>query len=229
MLLAGLTGGLGSGKTTVAGIFRQLGAYVLEADAVAREMMQPGHAVYDSIVAHFGDGVVNADGLLNRQRLAELAFGGGRVAELNAIVHPPVIAAQQRWAEEIFARDPQAVAMVESALVFEADRGGSAPGWRERFQRIVLVTAPVALRVARYVDRVLSGAPESVRAKIEADAGSRIAAQIPDEEKIPLSDFVIHNDGSLEGTRAQAERIFAELAREAKLARGPSAWGNAKI
>jgi dephospho-CoA kinase len=215
MLLAGLTGGLGSGKTTVAEMFRSLGAQVIEADAVAREMMEPGHAVFDSIVEHFGADVVGADGRLDRRKLARRVFQGDRLAELNGIVHPPVIAAQQQWAEEVFARDPQAVAMVESALIFEADRQGSAPGWRQRFQRIVLVTAPVEVRIARYVERMMQAAGCASRAEIEADARSRIAAQIPDSEKTPFADFVIENEGPVEEARLQTERVYAALALEA--------------
>lgn len=213
MLRAGLTGGLGSGKTTVAEMFRSLGAYVIQADAIGREMMSPGHAVYDEIIRRFGPEVAHADGSLNRLLLADLAFRQDRLAELNQIVHPPVIAAQQRWAEEIFAEHPDAIVIVESALIFEADRQGSAPGWRQRFDKIILVTAPVELRIARYVDRMaaLPGAPS--RAELKADARRRIAAQIPDEEKIPLADYVIHNHGPLAATRLEVERIFTELAR----------------
>src|SRR6187551_2477134 len=128
MLRAGLTGGLGSGKTTVAEMFRSLGARVIEADTIGRELMSPGHAVYDEIVQHFGPEMLRADGSLDRRLLADLAFRQNRLAELNQIVHPPVIAAQQQWAEEVFAKDPDAVVMVESALIFESDRQGSAPG-----------------------------------------------------------------------------------------------------
>ena len=217
MLRAGLTGGLGSGKTTVAAIFRALGAHVIEADTIGRKLMAPGNAAYNAIVEHFGASVVNPDGNLDRRLLADLAFRQNRLAELNLIVHPPVIAAQQKWADEIFAKDPEALVIVESALIFEADRQGSAPGWRRRFDRIMLVTAPIELRIARYVDRLaqLPGAPD--RITLEADARSRIAAQIPDEEKIPLSDYVIHNGGSFDTTRIEVERIFSELARASRV------------
>ena len=216
MLRAGLTGGLGSGKTAVAAILRSLGAHVIEADAVGRELMSPGHSVYDEIVQRFGSEVTRADGTLDRRLLADLAFRQNRLAELNQIVHPPVVAAQQQWAEQLFAKDPDAVAIVESALIFEADQQGSAPGWRRRFDCIILVTAPEQQRIARYVDRMalLPDAPS--RAELEAEARRRIAAQIPDEEKIPLADFVIHNSGSLEATRLEVERIYAELARASR-------------
>jgi dephospho-CoA kinase len=212
MLRVGLTGGLGSGKSTVAGIFRSLGAHVVEADSLGRQLMEPGQQVYKAVVASFGPEVLNADGTLNRRRLADLAFGQNRLAELNHIVHPAVIAAQQQWAEGVFAEDPAAIAMVESALIFEADREGTVPGWRKRFDRVILVTAPEDLRIARYVERMQRQSSPLSSAELEADARSRIAAQIPEAEKIPLADFVIRNDGAMEATRRQVERIYAELA-----------------
>lgn len=217
MLRVGLTGGLGSGKTTVAAMFRSMGAHVIDADTLGRELMSPGHGVYDEIVRQFGPEVVRADGTLDRRCLADLAFRQNRLAELNQIVHPPVIAAQQQWADSLFAENPDAVAIVESALIFEADRQGSAPGWRQRFDRLVLVTAPVEQRITRYVDRMakLPGAPS--RAEIEADARLRIAAQIPDSEKIPLADFVIRNDGPPELTRREVECVYADLARSSRV------------
>lgn len=216
MLRVGLTGGLGSGKSTVAAMFRSLGAQVIDADALGREMMTPGHGVFDEIVRRFGPEVVRADGSLDRRRLADLAFHQNRLAELTQIVHPPVIAAQQQWAEAVFAEDPDSVVIVESALVFEADRQGSAPGWKQRFDRIILVTAPIELRVGRYVDRMAALLEAPSRAELEADARRRIAAQIPDSEKIPLADFVIHNDGEVAATRCEVERIFSELVRASR-------------
>ena len=226
MLRVGLTGGLGSGKTTVAKMFAALGADVIEADAVGREMMQPGHAVYDRIVEQFGSNVVREDGSLNRRSLAELAFSGGRLQELNRIVHPPVIAAQEEWMQRVFANDPNAIAMVESALIFEASGGfaegqpGSVPGWRDRFDRIVLVTAPDEVKIQRFVARALP--PESTdatRAALRAEAQRRLAAQIYDEKKAPLCDWIIENSTSLDRTRQKVEAIYAELQVAAQASR----------
>jgi len=212
MLRVGLTGGLGSGKSSVAAFFRECGAIVLEADAIARELMQPGCAVYGLIVEQFGPGVVRPDGSLDRARLAQLAFREGRLAEMNRIVHPPTLAEQERRMREIFARDPRALVLVESALIFEAEAGGSAPVWRQRFDRIVLVTAPDELKIRRFLARMLPPeASEQRRADAEADARARLVAQIPDRRKAPLSDYVIDNSGTLEATRAQVERIAREL------------------
>src|SRR5665213_810111 len=101
MLRVGLTGGLGSGKSTVAAELRKLGAHVIEADELGRAMMEPGEPVYAEIVHVFGAQVVGKDGRLDRARLAEIAFNEGRLQDLNAIVHPAVIEAQQRWSDEV--------------------------------------------------------------------------------------------------------------------------------
>jgi dephospho-CoA kinase len=212
MLRAGLTGGLGSGKSTVAAMFREHGVHVLEADAIAREQMQPRHAVYQSIAEHFGPSVVRADGALDRGRLAALAFNDGRLDELNRIVHPPVIAEQERLAQEIFARDPHAIVMVESALIFEAEAGGTVPEWRKRFDRVLLVTAPDDLKIRRFLARILpAGATPEQRERAERDARSRLAAQIPDAAKIARADYVIDNSGPLAATIQQVGAIATEL------------------
>ncbi len=218
MLRVGLTGGLGSGKSTVAAFFRECGVHVLEADGIARSMMQPGQDVYRSIVETFGPSVVRPDATLDRARLAALAFANGRLAQLNRIVHPPVIAEQERQTDRIFALDPFAVAMVESALIFEAEAGGSAPGWRRRFDRIVLVTAPDDLKIERFLARILPpDADPARRAAAERDARRRLAAQIPDSVKIPQCDFILDNSGSLASARSQARTIAAELLRLARV------------
>ena len=213
MLRVGLTGGLGSGKSTVAAMFVKLGVHLIEADSVGREMMQPGHPVFAEIVQHFGSAVLLPNGTLNRRALAEHAFQHGRLEELNRIVHPPVVAAQEEWTSKIFSQDPNAIAMVESALIFEADRSGTAPGWRQRFDRIVVVTAPDEVKIERFVARMLpAGQPHAGRgAVLREDASARLAAQIPDNEKASLADYVIDNSGSIEHTQRAVERIFVEL------------------
>jgi dephospho-CoA kinase len=213
MLRVGLTGGLGSGKSTVAQMFAAHGVHVISADEVGRQLMQPGEAVYQRIVDHFGPEVVSSDGTLNRPLLADLAFRQGKLDELNRIVHPPVIAAQEAWIDDVFARDPDAIAMIESALIFEAGDSGSVPGWRDRFDRVVLVTAPDEVKIQRFLERLSAGTqlePEK-RMRLERDARARLEKQIPDSQKIPRSDYVIDNGGPLEKTQQQVNEVFASL------------------
>jgi dephospho-CoA kinase len=220
MLRVGLTGGLGSGKSTVAGLLRELGAEVVEADALGRQVMEPGQQVYQEIVRAFGPEVVGPDGRLNRARLAQLAFQDGRLNDLNAIVHPAVIAAQQTWVDAVFARDPAAVAVIESALIFEVVRDARARGekdgvladWRRRIDRILLVTAPDELKIARYVARI--NPPATAREAVEADGRLRLSHQIPDGEKASMSDYVIDNKSDMEALRAQVNALWHLLKRD---------------
>lgn len=220
MLRVGLTGSLGSGKSTVAAMLRELGAQIIEADVLGRAMMEPGQLVFQQIVDHFGPQVVRADGHLDRIRLAEIAFREGRLQDLNAIVHPAVIAAQQRWMDELFVRDPAAIAVLESALIFEVVRDARVRGetegvladWRRRIDRIIVVTAPDDLKIARYVARI-SPSLEG-RAAATADARSRLAQQIPDAEKAAQADFVLNNSGDLASLRAQVAALWVRLQTE---------------
>jgi dephospho-CoA kinase len=220
MLRVGLTGGLGSGKSTVAAMLRELGAQVIEADELGRNLMEPGHAVYDEIVRVFGPEVVGPDGRLNRARLARLAFEENRLNDLNAIVHPAVIAEQKRWTDEIFARDPAAVAVVESALIFEVERDACARGehegvladWRNRFDHIIVLTSPDEVKVARYAARIAEPGP--AREAAARDARIRLTRQIPDAEKAAKADFVIENTGDVAALREQVRSIWQVLKAE---------------
>jgi dephospho-CoA kinase len=206
MLRVGLTGGLGSGKSTVAGMFAELGAAVISADQLGRQLMQRGEPVYAAIVNTFGKGVVRGDGSLDRKKLAELAFQHQQADALNHIVHPAVVAAEEEWMRGVFAKDPTRVAMVESALIFEVEKWGTAPGWIQRFDKLILVTVPDAVKIARFVAR-------SSHDGAQMDAQARLAMQIPDREKAGRCDYVIDNTGSLEATRALVEKIYPELVR----------------
>ncbi len=210
MLRVGLTGGLGSGKSTVAGMFAELGAAVISADQLGRQLMQPGEPVYAAIVKTFGRGVVREDGSLDRKALAELAFQHNQADALNHIVHPAVVAAEEEWMRGVFAADPRRVAIVESALIFEVEKWGTAPGWVQRFDKLILVTVPDEVKIARFLARTVT------RDGAQADARARIAAQIPDKEKAGRCDYVIDNTGSLEVTHARVKTIYQELVHAAR-------------
>lgn len=204
MLKLGLTGGIASGKSAVGEMFVKGGAHLIQSDAVGHALMQAGQAVYEEVVRRFGREILNPDGTINRSRLAEAAFGtpGGsppRVQELNEIVHPSVIDHENQWMEEISRRDPNAIAIVEAALILEAKAAG-------RFDRLIVVTCRPEQRILRYARR-LGISEEAARAEVTR----RMAAQIPDEEKIKAADFVIDNSGSLESTEEQVQRVFVAL------------------
>jgi dephospho-CoA kinase len=201
MLRLGLTGGIASGKSVVGEMFVKLGAHLIQADAVSHSLMQPGLPIYNEVVHQFGREILNADASINRSRLAALAFGGAspRVKELNEIVHPAVIEYENKWMEEIGRRDPNAIAIVEAALILES-------GATERFDRLIVVTCRPEQRIARFAQR-MAISEDAARAEVTR----RMAAQISDEKKIKAADFVIDNSGSLEGTQQQVQQVFAEL------------------
>jgi dephospho-CoA kinase len=152
-----------------------------------------------------------------------MAFKGGRIKELNAIVHPAVIEAQRRWMDELFARDPAAVAVVVSALIFEVERdardGGPATAayvdLRKRIDRIILVTATDEEKVSRYAARVC---PDGAgREKAEADARSRLTHQIADAEKAPRADYLIENTGDIAALQVQVGSLWPRLQHESNL------------
>jgi dephospho-CoA kinase len=205
LLKIGLTGGIASGKTVVGEMFVKLGAHLIEADRIADWLMHPGRPVYEEVVRSFGREILNPDGTINRPKLAEAAFGNAasgrppRVKELNALVHPAVVQHQNEWMEDIGERDPSVIAIVEAALILEA-------GVAERFDHLIVVTCRPEQRVERFARRQKIS-EDSARAEVTR----RMAAQIPDEEKIKAADFVIDNSGSLEATEAQVREVFATL------------------
>ena len=208
MVKVGLTGGIASGKSVVGSMFVALGAHLVQADRIAHSLMQPGEPVYNEVVRHFGRDILNPDGSVNRARLAELAFGQdagteskstSRIEELNRIVHPAVIRSQEEWMHAISLQDPDGVAIVEAALLIEA-------GAAKRFDRLVVVTCTDEQRIARFAARQsmdFDGARKEVH--------RRMAAQLPETEKIKLADHVIENSGTLEATRAQVLDVWQKL------------------
>ena len=220
MLKVGLTGGIASGKSVVGEMFVALGAHLVQADRIAHELMRPGQPVYNEVVRHFGGSILNPDLSVNRSKLAEAAFGSGasssptvdpsavpnipsRVEELNRIVHPAVIRSQEEWMEEMGSQDPNAVAIVEAALILEA-------GAAKRFDRLVVVTCSDEQRVVRFAARQ--------KLSLEAagkEVARRMAAQLPEAYKVKAADFVIDNSGSLDHTREQVRRVWRQLSAEA--------------
>lgn len=198
MLRVGLTGGIACGKSTVGEMLVRRGAQLLQADLLAHQLYAPGAAVYDEVVRHFGREILNEDGTIDRASLARVAFPN-RIGELNAIVHPAVIKAQNEWMADVARENPHEIAVVEAALIIEA-------GVARDFDKIIVVTCDFEHRVERYAER----ARISLAAAL-SEVERRSAAQLPDEEKVRHADYVIENSGAVEDTERQVEEIWNKL------------------
>lgn len=194
MIKVGLTGGIGAGKSEVARLLAQRGAVVVDADALAREAVAPGRPELAAVVAEFGDGVLAADGTLDRAALARVVFGDPRrLAALEAIVHPYVA---RRSAELIADAPPDAVVVYDVPLLVEKQLQGD-------FDLVVVVEAPEDERVRRLV---------AARGMAESDARARIVAQATAAERAAVADVVVHNHGSPEELRHEVDSLWARLA-----------------
>ena len=193
MVVVGLTGGIGSGKSTVAAMLAGRGAVVVDADRLAREAVAVGTDAFRGVVERFGPGVVAEDGSLDRQALAGIVFEDpSALADLNAIVHPPVRAAIAERLVELEGSD--AVVVLEIPLLVESGRsyGESA---------VIVVDCPEDVALQRLVDRGMD----------EADARRRMAAQAPRAERLAVADIVIDNSGPLEALEPQVADLWATL------------------
>ncbi len=194
MRLIGLTGGIGTGKSTVSSMLKELGATVVDADQAARAVVEPGTEGLRRVVEEFGADVLDAGGRLDRARLAAIVFADPeRRARLNAITHPLVGIWMAKRTAEAAARGAEVV-VHDIPLLFENGR-------QAMFEQVILVYAPPEVALERLVARGMS----------RDDARARIAAQMPIEEKAKLADRVVDNSDGLERTRAQVERVWAEI------------------
>jgi dephospho-CoA kinase len=198
MLKVGLTGGVACGKTTVATMFEKRGAHVALADVIAHNLFEPGSEVYNKVVERFGPEVLNEDKTISRPKLANMAFPA-RISELNAIIHPVVIALQDEWMREIEQRESRAIAIVEAALMIEA-------GAHTRFDKLIVVTCAFDQKIDRFAERARMSPDEAC-----ADVQRRMQAQLPEADKVRLADYVIDNSGSVGHLEEQVERIWREL------------------
>jgi len=205
MLRVGLTGGIATGKSTVVGMLRELGCRVLEADKIAHRMIEPGAAAYDGVVREFGRGILLPDGRVDRPRLGAIVFADSeKLARLNSLVHPPVLAAQEQELAAIEKAEPHAIAVVEAALLIEA-------GFHRKLEYVVVTWCTSEQQIERLTRQdVKLGAR---RALTLEEARLRIAAQMPVEEKRRMADEEIDCSGSLEHTREQVIALCAKLRR----------------
>jgi dephospho-CoA kinase len=198
--LIALTGGIASGKSTVAARLAEHGAVVVDADQSAREVVEPGTPALKAIAQRFGPSVIQSDGSLDRAALGAIVFAdqASRLA-LNAIVHPAVWQRALELFSEISARDPNAIIVYDVPLLVEA-----ASGRPLHFDRVVVVHAPVQERIRRLVE---------LRGFSEQDAAARVNAQAADDERLAVADVVINATGSLEETLRQADELWYSLQR----------------
>ena len=200
MMIVGLTGSLGTGKSTVTNFFTELGAYIIDWDELAKEVTCPHSKAWEKIVAYFGKDILNDDITINRQQLAELVFSNREMLErLNQIVHPEVFKEDERITNEIENRDPHALIIKDIPLLFEVATPIAA-------DKIIVVSASEQTQLKRLEEKGMS----------RDAAQNRIKSQLPLEEKIKAADFVINNDGSLEATKRQVEEIYCLLKQEEK-------------
>lgn len=196
MPLVALTGGIASGKSTVAARLAEHGAVIVDADAIVRDVQRPGSPVLAAIAAEFGDGMLDADGALIRAALGTRVFGDAdAVARLNAIVHPAVRDESARRFAAAFADDPDAVVVYDVPLLVEA-RGADA------WDLIIVTHAAAAIRAERLT---------ALRGMSADDAAARIASQVSDEERLAVADVVVDTAGTIEETLAQVDRLWARL------------------
>jgi dephospho-CoA kinase len=198
MIIVGLTGGIATGKSTVATIFAELGAYRIDADRLARDVVKPGQPAMQAIMNYFGKDIVNENGQLNRKKLADIIFADPvKRNVLNEMTHPPIRALLRD--ELAQARKKGAcVALVEVPLLYE---GG--------FDRDVDVVVVVSVRATTQLSRLMTR--ENLN---EQEAQLRVSAQMPLAEKVARADFVVNNDGDHDHARQQVNEIWQQLRRE---------------
>ena len=200
MILVGLTGGLASGKTTVAKIFQQCGAHIIDADQIARTVVQPGRVAWRDIVAVFGKTILHSDKVLNREELAARVFGHPqKLTILNRIVHPRVAREQIRITKAITKKHPNAVIIYDAALLIEANA-------HERMDHVILVTANQDIQIKRACKRDGISKEEAL---------VRIQGQLPLREKKQFADILIDGTLALPRLRRQIVKLYKELSEQA--------------
>jgi len=196
MLRVGLTGGLASGKSFVGRSLADLGCYLIRADELGHQVLEPGGAAYDAVVRQFGTGILNPDGTMDRRRLGALVFHDPvRLAELNALVHPPVRARTRRLLEEYEAGHPDGIAVVEAAIMIET-------GSYRDYARLILAVCGKEQQIERAMAR------DGLTREQVLD---RLSRQMPLDEKIQYADYVIDTSGARENTLAQTRAVYESL------------------
>jgi dephospho-CoA kinase len=196
MVIVGLTGGVASGKTTVSQILKEEGAYVIDADRIARELVRPHAPAWKKLVKAFGTDILREDGSIDRKKLADRVFADLKQRKLlNQILHPRIRSEMNRRAKEIEEKDPEAIVVIDAPLLVEL-------GGHHQMDRLIVVTATQTQQIDRVKKRDGISPEEALRI---------FSSQMSVEDKVKLADFVIRNEGSLQETKKKAREIFREL------------------
>lgn len=201
-----LSGGIGSGKSTILSLLVDLGATPIDADAIVHELQAPGTPMLAAIAEAFGDQIINQDGSLDREAVSAVVFrdADARV-RLGAIVHPPVIAEMIRRADA-GRRNGDPLVVLDIPLLFEGAKRGTGAALATRYDATILAWVPVETQIERTMAR--DGCDRGA-------AQRRIDAQLPIDEKREMADYVIDNSGSRQATAAQVQKLYSELTEEA--------------
>jgi dephospho-CoA kinase len=195
ILRTGLTGGIASGKSTIAHIFATLGCITVDADQIVARLYQPGEAGHEALVRTYGAGILLPDGTIDRRKLADVAFVSDEAAKaLNALIHPLVVAEEVRMMDK---ETREGIVIVEATLLIES-------GGKDRYDRLVIVDVDPETQLARAIARGMT----------RDDAERRIARQMPREERLRYADYVIDNSGDSRQAEAETRRVFAALQRD---------------
>lgn len=202
MLLVGLTGGIASGKSLVSGVFRRLGAHIIDADRIVHDLLSPDEPAWNEIVAHFGPSILSPDRTIDRRRLGSIVFGNEQERGwLNALLHPRVFEAYHAQVKRLCADTPDRIIVFDAALLIET-------GYHARMDKVVVVYATEDQQRERLMQR---------NGFTETEVRERMVSQIPLAEKRGYADHVIENTGDRDDTERQARDVYAALLREASL------------
>jgi dephospho-CoA kinase len=196
MLIIGLTGGVASGKTTVSRVLKEEGAYIIDADQIARELVRPHTPAWKKLVKAFGRDILREDGSILRKKLADKVFADLRQRRLlNQILHPGIRKEMERRVKDIGQKDPEAVVVIDAPLLVEL-------GDHRKMDKLIVVTSTQTQQIKRLKERDGTGPEEALRI---------VSSQMPVEDKVRLADFVIPNEGSFQETKKKTRKVFQEL------------------
>jgi dephospho-CoA kinase len=200
MLIVGLTGGVASGKTAVSQVLKEEGAYIIDADQIARELVQSHKPAWNELIRAFGQEILQEDGSIHRKKLADKVFADPKQRKLlNQILHPRIKEEMDRRAKKIGEKDPKAIVVIDAPLIVEL-------GDHREMDKLIVVTTTQTQQIERMKDRDGTSPKEALRI---------VSSQMPMEEKSKFADYVIQNEGSLEETKKRAKEIFKDLKRVA--------------